>query len=104
MNFVPLLLTQCTPPKEHPGSARVSISSIYHALSGVDRGGVGSGGCDDDVAMIMTVVVWGPFCSWGRAEGWPLGWRWWFTRWWNGDEGEVLKMRRDGAWDRYAWV
>ncbi|GKF29779.1 hypothetical protein Tco_0096121, partial [Tanacetum coccineum] len=34
---------------------------------GVDRGGVGSGGCDDDVAMIMTVVVWG--CCWVAAEG-----------------------------------
>ncbi|GKB82908.1 hypothetical protein Tco_0949803, partial [Tanacetum coccineum] len=34
---------------------------------GVDRGGVGSGGCNDDVPMIITVVVWG--CRWVAAEG-----------------------------------
>ncbi|GKB51942.1 hypothetical protein Tco_0902695 [Tanacetum coccineum] len=36
-------------------------------IGGVDRGGVGSDGCDDDVAMIMTVVVWG--CRGVATEG-----------------------------------
>ncbi|GJY41730.1 hypothetical protein Tco_0429000 [Tanacetum coccineum] len=54
------------PSQESP--PRTPGSNEYVPLAGgVDRGGVGSGGCDDDVTMIMTVVVWG--CRRVAAEG-----------------------------------
>ncbi|GJR35166.1 hypothetical protein Tco_1210850 [Tanacetum coccineum] len=66
MNMCP---SQVSPPRTPGSNEHVPLAGVLLRTrsGGVDRGGVGSGGCDDDVAMIMTVVVWG--CRGVAAEG-----------------------------------